>query len=164
MDASDHFTGTMAKNFVPCQDAPLSATELPLFNSSTVDFGQSRVAEEVTKLDGIQRNDRSPLETPVSSCKSTGWRTLSSSMNEGREPANDVTSPQSISSQPRMIRLQHQHNTTNQVTSLWPPPCADLSYNGDFPTGSPGSKSTQGNAMFRWMSTIKSKVNAIAPS
>ena len=69
---------------------------------------------------------------------------------------------ESISSQPRMIRPQHQHNATNQVTSLWSPSCADLFYNSDFPTGSPGSRPIQGNAMFRWMTTIKSKVNAIA--
>ena len=142
MDASDDFTGTMARNFVPCQSAPLSATGLPLFVSSTVGLGRPRVAEDVDQPDGMQGIDESQLES--------------------RKPAKKTTDMESTSLQPRMIRPQHQHNTTSQVTSLWPPPCANLSYTSDFPTGSPGSKPTQGNAMFRWMSTIKSKVNAIA--
>ena len=153
MDPSDTLIGTMAECFddgcyqhppkmMSCQSAPLSATELPHFNSSTVDFGQSRVAEDVDRLDGIRGIEESQLMS--------------------RKPAKKTTDMESISSQPRMIRPQYQHNTTNQVTSLWLPSCADLSYNSDFPTGSPGSKPAQGNAMFRWMTTIKSKVNAIA--
>ena len=140
MDPSSTFIGTMAE-MMSCQSAPLSAID-PLFDSSTVDFGQSRVAEEVNQLDGIQGIDEGQLES--------------------RKPTKKATDMESISSQPRMIRPQHQHNTTDQVASLWPPSCANLPYKSDFPTGSPGSKPTQGNAMFRWMTTIKSKVNAIA--
>ena len=152
MDPSNTFIGTMAECFddgfyqhppemIQCQSAPLSATD-PLFDSSTVDFGQSRVAEVMDQPNGNQGIDERQLEN--------------------RKPATKTTNRECTSSQPNVIRPQLQRNTTDQVTSLWPPSCADLSYNSDFPTGSPGSKPTQGNAMFRWMTTIKSKVNAIA--
>ena len=141
MDPSDTLIGTMAECFndgcyqhplemMSCHSAPLSATELlPLFDSSTVDYGQSRVAEDVDQLNGFQGADENQLES--------------------RKPAKKTTVMESTSSQPNVIRPRLQRNTTCQVTSLWPPSCANLSYNSDFPTGSLGSKPAQGNAMLR---------------
>ena len=82
MDASD-FTGTMARNFdrgryqrpskmMPCQSTPTSTTELQHFARTAVDPGRPRAEEAVDRPDGVQRDEGSPLETPVSSCKTFG--------------------------------------------------------------------------------------------
>ena len=136
MDTSDAFIGTTALNFdhrchqcppkmMPWQSTPTSATEPQPFDRTIVDLGRPRLEEVVDQRDSVQRIDGSQLETRVSSCESFGSRTFSNTTNECRKLAIDTTNSSSTSLQPNVIRPRLQRNTTHQVTSLWPPSCAD---------------------------------------
>ena len=131
MDASD-FTGTTARNFdrgcqqclpkmMPCQSTPASTIEPRHFDSSTVGLGRPRVAEEDDKPDGNQRKDGSPLETHVSSCESFGPKPFSNTTNDGRKPAKKTTDMEYTSSQPTMVRPQHQHHTNIKLLAYGHP-------------------------------------------
>ena len=131
-----------------CQSTPASATEPQHLDNAAGDLGRPRVADVVDKPNGAQGINGSPLETRFSSCESFGSRTFSNTTNESRMSANDTANCRSASSQSTVIGPQPRRNAT-----------ADLPYHSGFPTGSFWSKPSQGNAMFRWMSTIKSKAN-----
>ena len=158
MDSSGAYIGPTAENFdrgcLQCspkmtlsQSTNMSATEPQHFARTAIDLGRPRAEEAVDQPDGVQGSDGSPLETQVSLCESLKTQTFSNAMNEGRRPVNNATKPHSTSSQLKVIEPQLQHNTTHQVTSLWPPSCADLPYKSGFPAGSTGSKPIQDNAM-----------------